>query len=181
MLPRWYPWSLGPNRPGNQAPNQVWGVRTFLGVQLERLAWYLGITGPLMSGSLRYEVWEVSSLLSLGSTNTRCSHSHALHTRSSADWYLLADRVSKKSSKNALKLQQDTEKQKELTRKAASFAVEIRCANFYGVGRTRICLVRKRYIIKRAHVIDHMSFVRLLLRMWETGIVWHGWGGRILT
>ena len=47
-----------------------------------------------------------------------------LASRIEASAGLAADRVSKKSSKSALKLQQDTEKQKELTRKAAKFAVE---------------------------------------------------------
>ena len=47
-----------------------------------------------------------------------------LASRIEASAGFAADRVSKKSSKSALKLQQDTEKQKELTRKAAKFAVE---------------------------------------------------------
>ena len=46
----------------------------------------------------------------------------ASHTKASAG--LAADRVSKRSLKNALKRRQDTEKQKELTRKAAKFAAE---------------------------------------------------------
>lgn len=54
---------------------------------------------------------------------------------------------------------------------AACDAVEIRRASFYGEGRIRIYLARKRYTVrsvhlrKWVHVIDHMRIIRSLLRM----------------
>ena len=54
---------------------------------------------------------------------------------------------------------------------AASDAVEIRRATFYGEGRIRICFARKRYtarniyLRKWVHAIDHMGIIHSLLRM----------------